>query len=359
MTVCEILPDQITGFLLPLMGIVSLITGMVIGLGYMMGNLLNDQRIILWAKTEVFQLVISVASVILLVAVITSFCSITLVDIAALFPINFKANIEDISIYESAGAYFQTSSDYIHSTLKVARYHLGGYSILQMHSLWKCGNPEDWSDQGLSIFYCMFGTALGFGGGSGTSISPEAGYSIVASAVQISYNTLMFAYLSCVNYSFILGYVYRGFGFFLLPLGIFIRAMPFLRGLGSLLMTVSICFMIVYPLVLSIFYLDFLAVESVLTPEFSGDFLHYEGKSISGAVGTGDYFNIFQDYLSDNVFDANAGGVEFEIMIHTGNSFLIGVFIPTLALLATIGSIMYLNRYLGIEINLSRIVQMV
>jgi len=355
MAICVDFFDQMSNYLLPLVAMASVVTGMIIGFGYMIGQLLNDQRVTLWAKTELFQLFISVGSVVLLGVIMSAFCSLNIQNIAPLFPLE-HSSLPDYSVYDAAEAYLSASARYTHSALKIARYHLGGYQLGQMHSLWRCGQKwESDADQASNFFLCLFGSILGFGGGSGVSVSPEAGYSMISAGVQLSYSTLSFTLLSIMNYRFILEYTYNGFALFLLPLGIFLRAMPFLRGLGSLLMSVSICFLTVYPLVLSIFYLDFV-FEGVLATEMDR---HYENKSLDGALEWYQLLNPFQVSVHDNIFDDSDRGQEFEIMQYTSSAFIMGVFIPTLALLSTIASIMYLNRYLGVEIDLSRIVQMV
>ena len=122
----------------------------------------------------------------------------------------------------------------------------------------------------------------------------------------------------------------------------------------------TLAFLFVYPSVLSIFYLDLIGPR-VLNPEPSDAFQGYinaEGRLED--VGADDLFDtcIYDDLFGENC--GNVGGsVEMEVMQLSGNAFLIGVFIPTLALLAAMGSLAYINRFLGQEIDLSRIVQMV
>jgi hypothetical protein len=161
------------------------------------------------------------------------------------------------------------------------------------------------------------------------------------------------SYLSVLNYIFILRYVFSGFVLFFLPLGIFLRALPYVRPLGSLLMSVSISFLMVYPLFLAIFYIDFKAAR-VLAPTDSPVF-EYSNEDIGKKVNMG---NMFDQHIDDDIFDKGGGDMSVEIIKLSGNAFLLGVFIPSLALLGAAAAVGYINRFLGEEIDLSRIVQL-
>ena len=176
--------------------------------------------------------------------------------------------------------------------------------------------------------------------------------------------------MSTLNYLFILKFVFTGFVLFFLPLGIFLRAMPFLRTTGSLLMAVSLSFVFVYPLVLSVFYLDFKSCN-ILRPDVGGgpdcpppdgeaaNVMAFSNEDLDGKVNAWDALTS-DPHAYNDVFEKGLPGDQpFGVIKLAGNAFLIGVFIPTLALLSAAASVSYINRFLGEEIDLSRIVQMV
>lgn len=352
-TICGIGVDIIQTTLFPLLAISSVLTAMIIALGYMLGEALHNPKVTLWAKTEVIQLFISIAAVVLILGIVPTFCSINLNSVYQLLnPVVVPSG--SLSIFEGAERYLVDAGTYIHNVELVGRYHLGAYNIMESFGRLECGPFDSGSSFATvgNLFFCLFGGPLA--GGSGTSHAPDSGYAMTAPALQIAFNSTIFSYLSVFNYLFILHYVYSGFVFFFLPLGIFLRAMPYVRTLGSLLMAIAFCFIVVYPLTLSFFYLDFMRPDSILKPAFSAELGSYLARDISSAVGIG---HALDSEIYDDVFPRE--DQSFEIIRLAGNAFLIGVFIPSLALLAAIAGVAYVNRFLGEEIDLSRIMQMV
>lgn len=348
--ICESL-DVVSDAVVPLMAWAGVITSIIVALAYMLGEWTRNPKVTLWAKTEIFQVLVSVIFAGLLWITLQGFCSFNFASVAALFDLDVGAK-GSFTLFEAAEGYFQDSGEYIKDIINVARYHLSVYNILQLRTLWVCEDSPV-----MAIIFCIFGSPLGMGSGGGTSVAPESGYSFAASAITMVFNTLLFSYLSILNYYFILNYIYSGFIFFFLPLGIFLRSMPYMRGLGSLMMALTLSFLFVYPTLLAIFYLD-LITNKVLNPEPSATFQGYINKE-GELEHVGDIGDVFDLELYDDLFGDHGGSVEFEILQLTGHAFLLGVFMPSLALLAAIGSVMYLNRFLGQEIDLSRIVQMV
>jgi hypothetical protein len=158
-----------------------------------------------------------------------------------------------------------------------------------------------------------------------------------------------------MNFLMILLFVYRGFVFLFLPLGVFLRSMPYMRPFGSLMFAVAMSFLIVYPLMLGIFGL----MSDVIldAPVDVGDYdEHVFPESEEGAEILGSSFG-GEDYVYDNYLGGidNVGGA----MAFAATAFIAGVFFPTLALLATIASVSYIARLYGDEIDLSRLTQLV
>lgn len=368
--------NVLSSFVLPMTALTALVTGMIIALCYMFGNATNNPKVLLWAKTEIVQLFISLATVGILFGIIASFCAIDLRSILTLFDVpSPRLPANPLSVYDGGELYLVQGGIWVHDILSAARYHLGGFNILEMYGRWICDGPA--GSPAVDFIFCIFGNALSLGGGTGISASPDSGWAYLAPALSVSFNTLVFSYLSILNYLFILRYVYSGFVFFFLPVGIFLRSMPFMRGLGSLMISVTISFLFIYPLVLSVFYLDFLS-SRILAPEIHAPantlpqdldrnrFFgvgYYAREDVSTKVNILDAIDI--GGLSNDVFDFNRGAFggtndrSFEILQLSANAFLVGVFIPSVALLATLASIAYINRFLGEDIDLSRIVQVI
>ncbi|MEW6035821.1 MAG: hypothetical protein AB1529_04370 [Candidatus Micrarchaeota archaeon] len=350
-TICSADANEIIqGIVYPLTAVSAIVTTMVIGMSYMAGNALSNPRITLWAKTEFFQLIISMVAVGIMLGGISTFCVLDVGSIYELLDVGASGVPAGLTVFDAANSYLTESGIWVHDLLHVARYHMGAYNILQAFGRNEC------EDVGPSWLFCLFGPILPSpaGGAGAVSITnaPNSGYGLLSSALGAAFNSLMLSYLSILNYLFILRFVFSGFVLFFLPLGIFLRALPYLRTLGSLLMSVAISFLIVYPFILAAFYIDFKAAR-ILAPTGSAAF-NYADEDIGDKV---DLSNVFDGDLSDDVFD-DGGDQTLEVIKLSGNAFIVGVFIPSLALLGAAAAVGYINRFLGEEIDLSRIVQL-
>lgn len=348
---------------LPLAAGASVLTALLIGLGYLLGQWTQNPKVTLWARTESVQLAVSIIVVLLMLSALRAFCGFNFGSIVSLFGYSVGNADQGISVFEAARMYLVESGTYIKDILEVARYHLSAYTVLQLRSIWVASE-----NAAANVLLNLFGSSIGLGVASGISASPETGYSFASAAIGLAFNSLLFSYLSTLNYYFILEYIYSGLVFFLLPLAIFLRSMPYLRTLGSLLMSVALAYVFVYPATLALFYIDLHNPQSALMPPFSADFAKYIGResSLRDIGGAGD---IAAAVFTLGISDVASGGMhgnlfphgsrEMEILRLSGHAFLLGVFIPTLALLMAAASVAYMNRFLGEEIDLSRMVQMV
>jgi hypothetical protein len=313
----------------------TIITGLVIVLSYYLGEAIGNPKISLWAKTEVIQLFISVFMVVFIVFAIQSFCSIDASGFSVFMPQG--TSIPSMTIYDAAYAYTYSASEFTHNSLSIQRYYLGAYDLLEGKSYWNCkytGCDEWWC--------CLFGT-------SGVSTSPGSYFQLMPS-LSVTFNTSIFSYLSALNYMFILEYAYTGILFFLLPLGIIFRAIPYMRHLGSLLIAVCLSFIIVYPGILSIFYIFAQASNSPI--------------SFTGYLGNNAKYIGQEEYLANPPSISEGilfiyGRDEPNAIALSGKAFIIGVLIPTIALLATIASVKYSSKMIGEDIDLSRVIQMI
>ncbi len=352
-----------SGSLFSLIGTVSLIGAIVIALMYMLGNAISNPKVTLWAKTEIFQLFLSAVFVILFMQLIVPFgCGISAGSLADLFNIPTVLSAEEraLPLYSFSQNYFIDSAQYSHDVLSVTRYHLGGFNILEGYSVSRCtseGSSGDLGDQGKNLIFCLFGSFLGNGAGAGYSVAPDSGYALSSAALSVAFQAQLMALFSLFNFSYILEFVTSGFLFVFLPLGLLLRSFPFMRGLGSILICITVSFALMYPLILSLVYLDFKTAHPILVPPLTDDMEAYvPDSSINARANSISVLNIFENSIKDNIFPN--GILVGDILAYTASVFLIGVFIPTLALLAAVASVGYMNRFLGEEVDLSRIVQM-
>lgn len=334
------------GTIMPLAAAAAMATVMIAAVTFMAGRVTANAKLTLWAKTELVQLVVSLASLIFIVATVQSFCAVNMAEVAGYFGLSSAP----MSVYDGALNYLGGTLNYTHNALQVVRYHLEAYMVLSYFNAFIC----DWNIGRIGLG-CFFGYA-------GNSESPFGGYGTQMATLNAFYSTTLISHLGALNFLFILLFVYKGFVFLFLPLGVFMRAMPYMRSFGSLLIAVAMSFLIVYPFILAVFNLmggvlldrPNYAPAGISMSDYSEQvFPDNEGAGNQMVVsmgGEGAVKNIYFGGSRENL----AGAVSF-----AGYAFLAAVFFPTAALLATIASVAYMTRLLGEEIDLSRLTQLV
>jgi len=344
------------GPILPLTAYATIATAMIIAITFMFGRMLANAKLTLWAKTEAIQIVISVLSVFFLIIVLNIFCSIDMGEVADAFGIYTSVDTEGVNMYYAAEEYLVGAAKYSHNAMTATRYHLEAYTIFAYLNAFEC----DFSTGSIG-WGCLFGY-------SGENLQPLGGYGAKTAALNVFFNSTIISYFSALNSLFILTFVYKGLIFLLLPLGIFMRAMPYMRSFGALLISLAIAFVIIYPFMLSVLYLmgDVLLDRPAYTPEVPGVSLDkyyneevFSNNADSDASSMQSFGAAFAgaDYIADDYFPSgdNLGGV----LAFDGYAFIAAVFMPSIALLATIASVGYIARLYGDEIDLSRITRLV
>jgi hypothetical protein len=363
----------VTGSLLPIVAQAAGATVGIIAISFMFGRILNNPKLTLWSKTESVQLIVSLATIFIIMFTVNTFCAINLSEIASIFGI---PSVGSVNIYTGALNYLQEAATYSHNAMRAVRYHLEAYTVMSF----------------LNAFICDAATGnIGWGcffGYGGNNQQPLGGFGAETAALNLAFNSTIMSYFSALNFLFILLFVYRGFVFLFLPIGIFLRAMPYLRGLGSLFIALALAFLLVYPFMLSMFYLmgDVLVNrgnnynEMQFPLEDNSDNSHgarYDEKAFAdGENGAAQFFAVStcgegyvrSCYLNSGGCKCNpitAGGDADAkddtpgALAFAGYAFIAAVFFPTIALLATIASVSYVARLFGEEIDLSRITQLV
>lgn len=327
--------------ILPLSAMASVTMALICGFTYMISQATSNPKLSLWAKTEAIQLLFSAGSVFFLIMLMNTFCSMKVNEIASLF----GKTSDSISVYDAASKYLADAGYFSIKALTVVRFHLEAYSVLGA----------------LSVFECEFAGGIGcLFGYSGTNVQALGGYGAHQSALGIFFNSTIMSVISALNFLFILQYVYRGFVVMFLPLGIFMRSVPYMRTFGALLISVSISFLTVYPFLLSVFYI---MEDSILDKDSSyqpADFTIYYDETDFSEGGAGESLEAAfagSDAVYNNYFPhgENAAGA----IMFASYAFIAAVFLPMSALLGTIATVAYLTRMYGEEIDLSRILQMV
>ena len=323
----------LTGDIALLAGVVAIAGIMIVILAYMYSMIISNPKVSLWAKTEIFQIVASVATIFILGMIISGFCSLKTSDLTALT--DLPSSSSSVDIYQGAKNYLANATAFAHESVKINRYYLEAFSNMELRSVWDC-------DMG-----CLFGS-------SGQGSSPDAGYSSLASAYNMALNTSFFAFFSGMNYLFILEFVYSGLPLFFLPIGIFLRSMPYLRQLGALLIAVVFSFMLVYPVILAMFGL----VPEFTKSQISGfDPSSYDESKVTDV--SWDAVIVDSGSIADEFFEDDTNFKVAEPLAFTGQAFFVAVFLPTVAMLSALASTIYLSRMMGQEIDLSRVIQMV
>jgi hypothetical protein len=186
--------------------------------------------------------------------------------------------------------------------------------------------------------------------------------------MNVFFNSTIVSTFTALNFAAILMFVYRGFIFVFLPLGVFLRAMPFLRSFGSLLIALALAFLTVFPLMLGVYWLmgDVLIDRSNnLVPNTGGtDLSNFLDEDVfpdeegAGSAGQSAGAAFAGDDLVFDTYFPNGDNVPGVIRF-AAYAFIAAVFLPTVALIATIASVSYLARLYGQEIDLSKITQLV
>lgn len=345
------LGNFINGSILPLAGGAAIATMIVLAGFYVLSNFLSNAKLNVWVKTELVQVGVSIASVLLLIAMFNMFCAI---DVNSLRSLLSQPAAPAANIFDASQTYLQSAIAYSHNTMSVVRYFGGAYTILSYRGQYACD------------FYCLFGF-------SGETSRPLAYFSGKAAAMNMLFGTSILYFLTSLNMFMILLMTFKGMVLFFLPLAIVIRSLPYLRSFGSLLLAVCLSFFLVYPLLLSLF--GFVADSSGLLSDSNNMFVKYGPAaeestfkeasnefvyaSVFGALGTNEYTN--NDELIKYFFSSSDQEKKdfYNVFALLSRSFVAALLLPTLALVGALASVRFFARIYGEEIDLSRLSQMV
>ena len=345
------LGNFINGSVLSLTEGAAIATLIVLAGFYVLSNFLSNAKLNVWVKTEIVQVGVSIASVVLLITMFNMFCAI---DVNSLRPLLGQPSAPAANIFDASQTYLQSAVLYSHNTMSVVRYFGSAYTILSYRGEYKCD------------FWCLFGF-------SGITSRPLANFGGKAATMNMLFGTSILYFLTALNMLMILLMTFKGMVLFFLPLAIVIRSLPYMRSFGSLLLAVCLSFFLVYPLLLSFF--GFVADGSGLLSDSNNMFGKYGPKaeeatfkeasneffyaSVFGAFGTNEYTN--NDELINYFFSSSDQEKQdfYYVFALLSHSFVAALLLPSLALVGALASVRFFARIYGEEIDLSRLSQMV
>lgn len=359
--------------ILPLIAAATMATITLIAVAFMAGRVMANPKLLLWAKTELIQMAVSLVSVTVLMLTVQGFCAINMSEVAGYFGLTASSG----SVYAGAMEYLTGALHYTHNALQVVRYHLEAYMVLAYFNAFIC----DYNIGNIGLG-CFFGYA-------GDTQSPFGGYGTQLATLNAFFSSTIIAQFSVLNFLFILLFVYKGFVFLFLPFGIFLRSMPYMRSFGSLFIALAMSFLIVYPFILAVFNLmggvlfdrPNYAPSSITMSDYDESIFSDAANGFAQIlVSVGGKDVVRCTYFGDDDGECMAEAAASQALIggiyglppekfvkekladtvaFAAYAFLAGVFFPSSALLAAIASVGYMTRLMGEEIDLSRLTQLV
>ncbi|MEM4348253.1 MAG: hypothetical protein QXN37_01650 [Candidatus Anstonellaceae archaeon] len=218
-----------------LAALAAIATAIIVALGYMAGEAIQNPRLTTWAKTEAAQIFTSLIIVGVVFGTIQLFCTLQIGEIASIFtrlPKIYEP-YQTKSIYDGSIIYLEKLMDVAHSNLRTLRYLAGAYEIRTTYTKMVCTG---------SCFISLAGYNEATHGGETLNL---AIVNNLANTATISYLTAAFEY-------FVLQYILNGLFLVFLPIAIVLRSLPFMRQFAGALVAICISLYIMYPTMLVI-----------------------------------------------------------------------------------------------------------
>ncbi|MFA5105839.1 MAG: hypothetical protein WC506_02665 [Candidatus Micrarchaeia archaeon] len=323
-----------------LTGLAALASAAMIALGFMLGQILQNPKILVWAKIEMGQLAVSAMIVILVVAGLNVFaCNLAFSDVKQFTGIN-DASINSLGIPNNANL-IDASKDYgrwlvgfNHDVLVKIRSNIGKIELRAAFSRWECG-----SDAG-GFISCLVG-------GAGNSVAKYSGEYTISGMLGGLLNTVSAAYLSSIFILFTLEFLTSGLFAYFLPIGIMLRSVPFMRGFGGALIALVLVMYVGYPVMM-------MANLFLWYPSYSSMDVHAKLGTAPNELSP----------IGDNAVSALINGPPDidptpDLIFLSTTSFFVTMFLPAINFIVLAAAARSLSRMLGDEIDISRLAQMV
>lgn len=341
------------------------ISAMVMGLAYALGHFLENPKFTVWAKTEIFQVAVSVVLV---------FIALFLAGLVGLDPdsdltinagwidtftdsenqvtslySNPEIDEED-NVFEVSEKYLENMAFFSHRAVRASRAMMGAMDEFSKYTRTPCVPP--W-------LMCLMGV-------NGVNVRPLSGAAAFVQSSNMLLYTSTTSYLTVLAQIFFLKFIQSGLVVVYLPMAIVLRSLPFMRQVGGALLAICISLFIVFPLLLfveSAFWNPYAWVEGD-TWDKMNDFVSIEAKEDQLAYGDlffGGVSGAEWAFTQEADYDADKLTIDYNEQLIALNSaaFLSSVFMFTFNIIAVSAAASLFARLLGAEVDLSRLVQIV
>ena len=318
------------------------IMAIMIAFVYMLGEFISNPKLLVWAKVELVQLFASVIIVGLVIALLSITCFVQVGGLIGLT--NFNPNPSYLPNSPTTGApvfsqtdlllnasesYVMAVRDFDHAVLSQIRYNMGVIELRAGTTKWNCE------------LLCLLG-------GQGTSVAQYSGEYSILSMFGMLMNMSTASYLSSIFMLFTLHFITDGLFGLLLPLGILLRSLPYMRGVGGALIALVLAMYVFYPAMLVVDSLLWMPVyNSAVVPS-------------NALMGTAAYINSQEADLNGGLltFD-NPYQSPVQLVMLSGVAFLASAFLPAINFIIIAALARTASHILGEEIDISRLAQMV
>lgn len=350
--ICD--PKNLQESWLPVMaaGFMALI--IIIALAYTLSESLSLPRLGVWAKTEITQLIISAlifALIAWLIGVQCSFDAGALAKMAGVETAKYGVVNDGDTMMSASLKGLEWSIQQTHITTAFIRRELG---VLSMRATYNKYVPD----------------GAGIIGSGGFSVSPLSGDWTMSGNLNmlLNVNTTFLLSLLFQLFSLLLFSTKSGLFLFLVPIGLVMRSIPFLREAGGGLVAIGVGFYILYPMFLAI-------IAITLPPLYAGhDAINVTGFPSAQAIAenertiTGtDIFSYWFD-LPD-LYKRAKGAQDTNKTFYTINlsplyemsayNFIRALLIPSAGLVVIVSFVRDLAAIFGGEVDASRLIGMV
>lgn len=417
MTVCAygLIIDM--GFVYTAMGVGFGTIAFVIGIAYMAGKVFDSPRLTTWARDELPQLFLTVLFTLLIVSILNIGISIPVGELSAITPFSVPNETANLCAYDFAENYLENATTYVHNTLKLTRIHL--YMADFISSMWKdtyadCADNDEcahvcerqpWRCAACSVGLACFaynslsGITSGWeflgsfaaswlyfnyctGVDIGLSYISGAWVGMLSSVLSAQMHSTFAAIIMLLAQKYLLASFLNGGFIAIIPLGLILRSIPFMRRIGGILLGVGVGFIVIFPL--------FLVIEGLIfTPWTMGEFEnqldvdfitapgglyvdetdpYFHGKLPEWELliyGQFDYFFSQKDgkvYLCKNItgWPSPKCSVSIDTLLAYGAvSFLLSSFLLSLNFIGTAAGIVGIGKFFGEEIEIARFLRLI
>ncbi len=315
-------------------------TLVVVGLAYMLGEFLKNARVLVWARTELLQVGVSLIITLLLVQTVIFFCGFSIVDIA-------KSVEGDAAVTTSLTAMGGSATDNAFAisekfmlwqmrdtsrTLGAIRYIAALYELRSTQSDWSCP------------MFCLLGA-------TGRSSSPQSGETSFLGVTGMLMNSMTLSLLSEIFQLFTLKYIETGMFLLLLPVGVILRSVPFMRQVGGTIIAIVVAMFILYPLLLSF--------EALFWPSYSPSTEQWADVYQKEADLKANPWNPLGPCRVDSFDELNVLGAPEDVYTRVSYIFIAATFLPAVNFILIVAAAHSLSRMIGEDIDISRLGQMV